>query len=101
MADTLFHKVWDAHKVRTLASGQTQLFIGLHLIHEVTSPQAFDMMREEGLKIAFPERTFATADHIVPTDMRSRPFLRAKSESFWNLLSRIREQMQRNSENSW
>ena len=72
MADTLFHKVWDAHKVRTLASGQTQLFIGLHLIHEVTSPQAFDMLRHQGLKVAFPERTVATIDHIVPTSRGER-----------------------------
>src|SRR5437667_10981975 len=86
MADTLFHKVWDAHKVRTLASGQTQLFIGLHLIHEVTSPQAFAMMREEALTVAFPERTFATTDHIVPTDMRSRPFLDDQAEEMLQVL---------------
>ena len=67
MADTLFHKVWNAHAVRTLPSGQTQLFVGLHLIHEVTSPQAFDMLRQHGWTVAFPERTFATVDHIVPT----------------------------------
>ena len=54
MAETLFHKVWNAHRVRTLPSGQTQLFIGLHLIHEVTSPQAFDMIRQHGWKVAFP-----------------------------------------------
>ena len=67
MADTLFHKVWDAHAVRTLPSGQTQLFVGLHLVHEVTTPQAFDMLRQHGWRVAFPERTFATVDHIVPT----------------------------------
>ena len=44
---TLFDKVWDMHAVQTLPSGQTQLFIGLHLIHEVTSPQAFAMLREK------------------------------------------------------
>ena len=52
MAETLFHKVWNAHKVRVLPSGQTQLFVGLHLIHEVTSPQAFDMLRQQGLRVA-------------------------------------------------
>ena len=52
MADTLFQKVWDAHAVRTLPSGQTQLFVGLHLIHEVTSPQAFDMLRQHGWRVA-------------------------------------------------
>ena len=45
MGKTLLRKVWDAHTVRQLPNGQTQLFIGLHLIHEVTSPQAFDMLR--------------------------------------------------------
>jgi 3-isopropylmalate/(R)-2-methylmalate dehydratase large subunit len=64
----LLDKVWDLHAVRELPNGQTQLFIGLHLIHEVTSPQAFQMIREKGLKVAFPERTFATADHIIPTE---------------------------------
>src|SRR6478736_1472522 len=67
MADTLFQKVWNAHAVRTLPSGQTQLFVGLHLVHEVTTPQAFDMLRQHGWGVPFPERTFATIDHIVPT----------------------------------
>jgi len=69
----LFEKVWAKHKVRTLPSGQDQLFIGLHLIHEVTSPQAFGMLRDKGLTVRFPERTYATADHIIPTDDISRP----------------------------
>ncbi|HIG17492.1 MAG TPA: 3-isopropylmalate dehydratase large subunit, partial [Candidatus Handelsmanbacteria bacterium] len=51
MSKNLFEKVWDAHSVRELSSGQTQLFVGLHLIHEVTSPQAFQMLRERGLKV--------------------------------------------------
>ncbi len=71
----LFHKVWDLHTVGTLASGQqTQLFIGLHLIHEVTSPQAFEMLRDRGVQVMYPERTIATVDHIVPTDNQARPF---------------------------
>jgi len=74
MAETLLDKVWGMHAVRELPSGQTQLFIGLHLIHEVTSPQAFQMLRELGLKVRFPERTFATIDHIVPTDSHARPY---------------------------
>ncbi|RMG50932.1 MAG: 3-isopropylmalate dehydratase large subunit [Acidobacteria bacterium] len=74
MAETLLDKVWRLHTVRELPSGQTQLFVGLHLIHEVTSPQAFHMLRERGLKVRFPERTFATMDHIVPTDEQTRPF---------------------------
>ncbi|MBW4655065.1 MAG: 3-isopropylmalate dehydratase large subunit [Kaiparowitsia implicata GSE-PSE-MK54-09C] len=71
---TLFDKVWALHTVGTLPSGQTQLFIGLHLIHEVTSPQAFAMLRERQLSVMFPERTVATVDHIVPTDSQARPF---------------------------
>ncbi len=70
----LFNKVWDLHNVGTLPTGQTQLFIGLHLIHEVTSPQAFEMLRDRGLKVLHPERTLATVDHIVPTDNQARPF---------------------------
>ncbi len=74
MGQNLFNKVWNLHSVKTLASGQTQLFIGLHLIHEVTSPQAFGMIRSLDLKVIHPERTFATVDHIIPTDTRQRPF---------------------------
>ena len=62
MAETLLDKVWRTHTVRTLPSGQTQLFVGLHLVHEVTSPQAFQMIRETNLTVRFPERTFATID---------------------------------------
>jgi len=72
--NNLFNRVWDLHKVGTLESGQDQLFIGLHLIHEVTSPQAFQMLEERGLKVLHPERTFATVDHIVPTASQERPF---------------------------
>ncbi len=71
---TLFDKVWDSHAVRVLENGQTQLFIGTHLIHEVTSPQAFGMLDDLGLGVRMPERTFATVDHIVPTDAREEPF---------------------------
>jgi 3-isopropylmalate/(R)-2-methylmalate dehydratase large subunit len=74
MAQTLLDKVWEAHTVRTLPSGQTQLFIGLHLIHEVTTPQAFPMLRELGVPVRMPERTFATLDHIIPTTSHRRPY---------------------------
>ena len=70
----LFQKVWDAHVVRTLPNGQAQLLIGLHLIHEVTSPQAFGMLRDLKLSVPYPQRTFATVDHIIPTDTRQQPF---------------------------
>ena len=74
MARTLFDKVWEAHTVRTLPSGQTQLLIGLHLIHEVTTPQAFQMLKELKLKVRMPERTFGTLDHIIPTTDQTRPY---------------------------
>jgi 3-isopropylmalate/(R)-2-methylmalate dehydratase large subunit len=74
MASTLLQKVWDAHTVRRLPNGPTQLFIGLHLIHEVTTPQAFDMLRARGLGVRRPDRTIATVDHIVPTSDQRRPF---------------------------
>ncbi len=83
---TLFDKVWDAHTVGMLPSGQTQLFIGLHLIHEVTSPQAFAMLRERNLKVLFPDRTIATVDHIVPTENQSRPFVDSLAEEMMQAL---------------
>jgi 3-isopropylmalate/(R)-2-methylmalate dehydratase large subunit len=70
---TLLDKVWDLHTVRRLPTGQTQLLIGLHLIHEVTTPQAFAMLRERGLSPAFPDRIFGTMDHIIPTASLRRP----------------------------
>jgi len=88
MAQNLFDKVWESHTVRELPSGQMQLFIGLHLIHEVTSPQAFQMLRERGLQVRCPERTFATVDHIVPTDGLARPFQDVLAEEMLVTLER-------------
>jgi len=88
MGITLLKKVWDLHTVRQLPSGQTQLFIGLHLVHEVTSPQAFDEVRRRGWKVARPDRTFATVDHIVPTKVRTRPFLDVMAEDMMASLER-------------
>ncbi|NEP52026.1 MAG: 3-isopropylmalate dehydratase large subunit, partial [Moorea sp. SIO3C2] len=85
-ARTLFDKVWDLHIVGTLPSGQTQLLIGLHLIHEVTSPQAFAMLRERGLKVLLPQRTVATVDHIVPTEDQARPFADVLAEEMMQAL---------------
>ncbi|WP_448380866.1 3-isopropylmalate dehydratase large subunit [Gloeomargarita sp.] len=85
---TLFDKVWERHQVAVLPDGQTQLFIALHLIHEVTSPQAFAMLRERGLPVLFPERTVATVDHIVPTDNQQRPFLDPLAEEMIATLER-------------
>jgi 3-isopropylmalate/(R)-2-methylmalate dehydratase large subunit len=92
MPSTLFQKVWDLHTVRKMPNGQTQLFIGLHLIHEVTTPQAFDMLRARGWKVRFPERTIATVDHIVPTRDQRRPFLDVMAEDMLAALERnVRE----------
>ena len=74
MGKTLYEKVWEAHEVRKLKNGQSQLFIDLHLLHEVTSPQAFGMLKDLGLRVRYPHRTFATVDHIVPTHDRTEPF---------------------------
>ena len=88
MSRTLLQKVWDAHTVRRLPTGQTQLFIGLHLIHEVTTPQAFDMVRSRGATVPFPARTFATVDHIVPTLNQDRPFADEQAEAMMAALER-------------
>ncbi len=88
MGKSLLAKVWQAHTVRELPTGQTQLFIGLHLIHEVTSPQAFQMMREQGLTVAFADRTFATVDHIIPTDTRRRPYADPQAEGMMTAVER-------------
>ncbi|HAK55064.1 MAG TPA: 3-isopropylmalate dehydratase large subunit [Acidobacteria bacterium] len=88
MSRTLLQKVWDAHGVRTLPTGQTQLFIGLHLVHEVTSPQAFAMLRDRGWQVQFPERTFATVDHIIPTLDQARPFADTLAEEMMSALER-------------
>ena len=85
---TLYNKVWDAHVVDKLPTGQYQLFIGLHLIHEVTSPQAFDMIAEKGLKVAYPNRTFATVDHIVPTKSQARPFQDSEAEQMMGAIEK-------------
>jgi 3-isopropylmalate/(R)-2-methylmalate dehydratase large subunit len=87
---TLYDKVWDRHKVTELPNGQDQLFVGLHLIHEVTSPQAFGMLRERDIDVAFPERNYATTDHIVPTEAekRERPFADEEAEEMLSALER-------------
>ena len=85
---TLFDKIWDLHTVGILETGETQLFIGLHLVHEVTSPQAFQMLEERGLPVLHPERTFATVDHIVPTDRQVRPLSDPMAEEMYEVLER-------------
>ena len=85
---TLLEKVWNAHAVRRLPNGQTQLYVGLHLIHEVTSPQAFGELKSRGWRVAAPHRTFATIDHIVPTLSQARPFADSMAETMTEALER-------------
>ncbi len=72
---TMFEKIWDRHVVHAEEGKQTILYIDLQLVHEVTSPQAFEGLRLAGRKVRRPERTVATADHNVPTTDRSLPIL--------------------------
>jgi 3-isopropylmalate/(R)-2-methylmalate dehydratase large subunit len=67
MSKTLFDKVWDAHVVHQVKDGPDVLFIDRHMIHEVTSPVAFLGLKNRNIKVLYPERTFATADHNTPT----------------------------------
>lgn len=68
MGKTLFDKIWDTHVVTELPDGQALVYIDLHLVHEVTSPQAFAGLRVAGRKVQQPSQTFATMDHNVPTE---------------------------------
>ncbi|GAB4532992.1 MAG: 3-isopropylmalate dehydratase large subunit [Anaerolineales bacterium] len=73
MPKTLFDKVWDSHVVVQQPESPAILYIDLHLVHEVTSPQAFTGLRERGLKVRRPDKTFATMDHSTPTHDPSLP----------------------------
>jgi 3-isopropylmalate/(R)-2-methylmalate dehydratase large subunit len=88
MGKNLYDKVFEAHTVQQLPSGQYQLFMGLHLIHEVTSPQAFSMLNDRGWKVQYPDRTFATVDHIIPTHSQARPLSDAMAEEMLQHLER-------------
>ncbi len=84
MGKTLFEKIWDAHVVGEMDDGTTLLYIDRHLVHEVTSPQAFEGLRLAGRKVRRPDLTFATMDHNVPTDDRKTiadPVSRAQVEA--------------------
>src|SRR5437588_10185193 len=70
---TLFEKIWNAHTVASLPSGETLLYVDRHLVHEVTSPQAFDGLRLAGRRVRRPDLTVATADHNVPTTDIDKP----------------------------
>src|SRR6185436_11709386 len=68
---TLYDKIWDSHLVAPESDAPAILYIDLHLVHEVTSPQAFSGLRKRGIKVRRPDRTFATMDHSIPTTSRS------------------------------
>lgn len=90
----LFEKVWQKHAVKELPDGSTLLLVGTHLLHEVTSPQAFGMLRSLKLGVKYPERTFATVDHIIPTDNRAEPYADARA---YEMLQHIRKNCQEHS----
>src|SRR5678816_1632807 len=103
---TLFDKLWEAHVVRQANDEPTLLYIDLHLIHEVTSPQAFEGLRQAGRRVRRPDLTFGTVDHNVPTTDRSLPItdpiaatqietLRNNGRAFANKLFDIRSREQR------
>ncbi len=73
MSKTLYDKLWDAHAIAEDGSGKTLLYIDRHLLHEVSTPQSFEGLREDGLQVRRPETQLAVADHSVPTDDRSKP----------------------------
>jgi len=75
MPRTIIEKLWDSHVVHQQPGAPTLLFIDLHLVHEVTSPQAFDELRERGLPVRRPDLTIATADHSIPTTDRTLPIV--------------------------
>ncbi len=88
MGKTLFEKIWERHVVREMPDGSALLYIDRHLVHEVTSPQAFEGMRNSGRKIRRPDLTFSTMDHNVPTTADrmniADPISRAQVEALRN-----------------
>ena len=86
--NTLCDKVWDSHIVGILPDGRIQLYVGKHQVHEVTSPQAFDELRDRKIKVRRPDLTFATMDHIIPTACRDRPFNDSRHELMASTLER-------------
>src|SRR6516162_5809304 len=75
MPSTIIEKLWNSHVVHEREGAPTLLFIDLHLVHEVTSPQAFQGLRDRGLKVRRPDLTIATTDHSIPTTDRTLPIL--------------------------
>ena len=85
---TLFDKIWDAHVVRSIENGPDVFYIDRHYIHEVTSPQAFNGLKERGIPVLRPEKTLATADHNIPT---KNQHLQIKDELSRNQVERLKE----------
>ena len=81
MAKTIFDKVWDKHVVDSISNGPCILYIDKHLIHEVTSPQAFSGLKKRNIKVFRPDKTLATADHNVPTINQHLPIKEALSRN--------------------
>jgi 3-isopropylmalate/(R)-2-methylmalate dehydratase large subunit len=89
---TMLDKIWDQHVVSQPESGPAILYIDLHLVHEVTSPQAFEGLRLNNRPVRRPERTIATPDHNVPTSDRSLPIAdRDQSQTDRNAASKLQE----------
>ena len=88
-AKTLFEKIWDNHVVVAEPGNPAVLYIDLHLIHEVTSPQAFEGLRLAGRQVRRPEATFATPDHNVPTDQRERTREQARGRGYRHGTGRV------------
>ncbi len=89
---TLFDKIWDAHAVTSVAEGPTQLYIDRHYCHEVTSPQAFEGLRQRGLKVFRPEKTTCSPDHNIPTLNQHQPIADPISRNQVETLSRNAEE---------
>lgn len=87
MPKTLFDKIWDSHVVAQEPGSPAVLYIDLHLVHEVTSPQAFTGLRGRGLRVRRPDRTVATVDHSIPTTDRSLPIADAQAAAQLAMLS--------------
>ncbi|MFT8674451.1 MAG: 3-isopropylmalate dehydratase large subunit [Acetobacter sp.] len=85
---TLFDKIWDDHVVETLPDGTSILYIDRHLLHEVTSPQAFEGLRLAGRRLRHPEKTIAVVDHNVPTSDRTKPIEEPESRNQIETLER-------------
>jgi 3-isopropylmalate/(R)-2-methylmalate dehydratase large subunit len=89
---TLFDKIWDSHVVRSIENGPDVLYIDRHYIHEVTSPQAFNGLKERGIPVFRPGKTIATADHNIPTKNQHLPI---KDELSRNQVEKLTENCQK------